>query len=505
MVDGTTVDHVGEHEFGTVTIRNTGVLSVTQYTGVAGGGTLTIRARRIEVDATSRITGDGAGWRGRMEGKGEGPGGGEGGDVALFDPRFGAGGFEMALPPFDRLLSARTAVIVGAGRGPARVLHPTGSGAGGGHGGRGGDGILNSRRGEWRGGLPYGTADGDAAELGSAGGAPPPSHHETRSIGGGDGGGAIRLVADEIIVAGRVSADGDPGAAATYDAAGGGAGGGIVIHAGRLDVTGAISAMGGRGGEAYDVAGSGGGGRVKITYAHGRLDPARVHVGPGKGPCPGERTSPWGCDGTLEVVRVPAPAYLPLAIRGVCLAEARRATALVLDVSVSMMAATRAGRPALAAATEAAGRFLERMGAADRVAVLSFAGDAVVLQPLTADLAAARAALGRLVPASGSRIDRGLAAAHRVLAGAWPSERRVMVVVTDGVASADLGSVRATAAAARADGVTIYTVGIGAEVNQALLIELAGDPSRHLFAPDAEDLAGLYAAIAAREAGCWQP
>lgn len=170
-----------------------------------------------------------------------------------------------------------------------------------------------------------------------------------------------------------------------------------------------------------------------------------------------------------------------------------------------MMAATRAGRPALAAATEAAGRFLERMGAADRVAVLSFAGDAVVLQPLTADLAAARAALGRLVPASGSRIDRGLAAAHRVLAGAWPSERRVMVVVTDGVASADLGSVRATAAAARADGVTIYTVGIGAEVNQALLIELAGDPSRHLFAPDAEDLAGLYAAIAAREAGCWQP
>lgn len=480
VVDGATVDLVGEHAFDTVVVRNTGVLSVTQYAGVRGGGELTLRARRITVDATSRITADGAGWRGRLEGKGEGPGGGEGGDVAA--------------------LGATVAPTAGD-----RPLHPTGSGAGGGYGGRGGDGILDSRRGEWRGGRPYGTAGGDAVELGSAGGAPPPSHHETRSIGGGDGGGVIRLIADEVVIAGRVSADGDPGGAATYDAAGGGSGGGIVVRADRLDVSGTISAMGGRGGEAYDVAGSGGGGRVKIAYRQGVLDPAHVRVGPGKGPCPGDKVSPWACGGTLDVVRAPVPAYVPLALRGACIVDARRAIALVMDVSSSMTLPTRAGRPAIAAAAEAAGTFLARMGAAERVAVVSFAGDAAVLQVLTEDHAAARAALGRLATGNGSRIDRGLEAGRVALSAAWPTERRVMVVVTDGAASSDLGTVRATAAAARAEGVTLYTVGIGAEVNQALLIELAGEASRHFLAPDAEDLAALYAAIAGREAGCRLP
>jgi len=472
VVDGRAVELGGEHVFDQVILRNGAVLTVTEYAGVLGGGELTLRARRIEVDATSRITADGAGWRGRMEGKGEGPGGGEGGEVSL------AGGAPLPGEP-----------------------HPTGSGAGGGYGGRGGDGIITLRRGEWLGGRPYGSAESDEIELGSAGGAPPPSHHEHDSIKGGNGGGAIRLFADEIIIAGEVSADGEKGPAATYDASGGGSGGGILIVAHRLDLSGTISAAGGPGGEAYDIGGAGGGGRVKITYTFGRADASRVDVRPGRGPCPGDRASPWGCEGTVHIVVLPPPppAYLPLAMRGGCLDRDRRAIVLAIDTSASMDAPTRAGRPAIEAAKAAAGAFLARFGAEDRSGLVAFAGSAEVLQSLTDDSAATRAALGRLTLGHGSRLDLGLEAGQRVLGAARPGERRILVLVTDGLSSVSAGDVRAAADRTRALGTTIYALGIGAEVDAALLAAVAGDPARYLAVGDAEDLAGLYEAIAARE------
>ncbi len=504
VVDGRTVDLVGEQVFDHVLVRNGGVLSVTQYAGVLGGGQLQLRARRIEVDAGSRITADGAGWRGRLEGKGEGPGGGEGGEVDVVAqlPRVTGptGSLSAIARPPDHLPQVAA---------PPRTLHPTGSGAGGGYGGRGGDGIKETRRGEWKGGRPYGAADGRAVELGSAGGAPPPSHHEHASIAGGDGGGAIRLVADEIVIAGEVSARGDRGPAATYDAGGGGSGGGILIEAGRLDLTGRLSAAGGPGGEAYDVGGAGGGGRVQVYYQSGEVDPARIDVRAGHGPCPDDKASPWGCDGTAHVELLPAPPppplYLPLALRGGCVGPDRRAIVLVIDASQSMATPTRSGRRALDAAIEAAGDFLARLGTEDRWGLVAFAEEAAVVQTLTADRRAAGAMLGRIRLGHGSRLDRGLAAGRAVLAlGARPGERRVLLVVTDGLASAGLDAVRAEAAGARAEGVTIYALGIGAELDAALLVEVAGSPSRYLAAPDAEDLSALYAAIAARE-GCGGP
>lgn len=514
VVDGRTVDLSGEHSFESVTVQGGGVLSVTQYAGVLGGGRLTLRARRIEVEAGSSITADGAGWRGRLEGKGEGPGGGEGGEVSLAEA-----GAIMLTVAGDRLLRDPVMLgqdIFGSARSPQqtlhpdaypqRTLHPTGSGAGGGYGGRGGDGIKENRRGEWKGGRPYGAADDPAIQLGSAGGAPPPSHHEHASIAGGDGGGAIALIADEIVIAGEVSADGDRGPAATFDASGGGSGGGILIQAERLDLGGRLSAAGGPGGRGFDAGGAGGGGRVRVSYRYGQVDPARIDVRPGQGPCPGENASPWGCGGTVQVDRLPpppaAPLFLPLALRGGCVGPDRRAIVLVVDSSQSMAGLTRSGRTAIQAAVEAADDFLARLGPEDRAGIVAFAEAAAVLQPVTGDRAAARAALGRIGLGHGSRLDRGLAAGRGALAAdPRPNEHRVLLVVTDGLASAGRDALRAEAAGARAEGTTIYALGIGADVDADILAELAGSPSRFLFAPDAEDLAALYATIAARE-GC---
>ena len=51
---------------------------------------------------------------------------------------------------------------------------------------------------------------------------------------------------------------------------------------------------------------------------------------------------------------------------------------------------------------------------------------------------------------------------------------------------------------ARAAGVTLYTIGLGADVDAALLREVAGDAERALVAPDADDLAAIFDALRAR-------
>jgi hypothetical protein len=473
VIDGQTVTLAGDHRYDQVVLRQGAVLQVEPYAGANGGGHLKLAARRIEVDATSRITADAAGWRGVVEGKGEGPGGGEGGITSL--------------------------ALAALGR---RPYHAEASGGGGAYGGRGGDGILDSVRGGWKGGRPYGEARGQAVELGSAGGAPPPSHHERQSIPGGNGGGAIELWADGVFLAGEVSAVGQTGPAAEYDAGGGGAGGGILIVADRLELTGRVLAAGGPGGQAVDVGGSGSGGRVKIYYRRGGIDPTRIDVGPGHGPCPSpEKASPWGCDGTLVLERQPAPVYLPMTLRAGCLGPGRRAIVLVMDVSTSMARPTRSGRPALAVAAEAADAFLAQLGAADRAALVVFHHQAEVRQQLTGDMDVARTALQGLATAEGSRLDLGLAAGQAVLAAATPAERRVLISVTDGMLSqVDATTVRQVASQVRAAGVTVYALAFGSGTNVELLQAVAGDPGRVLVTPDADELSALYARLRAQEA-----
>ena len=477
---GQTLILTGTQRFDEVRVRSGGRILAGDYAGRPAdggepGGRLELLARRIVIEPQGRISADGAGYRGLPESKGEGPGGGEGGITSL---------------------SSRAA---------AAPLHPTSSGAGGGYGGRGGDGVQDGKRGAWKGGRTYG--ESVAPQLGSGGGAAPQSHHEPRSLAGGDGGGLLVLRADDLVVDGVLSSDGEEGESGEFDAGGGGSGGGLVIEVGRIELRGQISARGGRGGRASNVGGSGGGGRIELTWSVGELAPGEILTLPGNGPCPEpDELSPRACAGSLRLQDLrPRRIYLPMLARLACIGPNRKAIALVMDVSGSMAEPTRAGRPAIAAAIEAAGAFLDQLTPEDRVALVAFDSQARLVAPLTGDQAALRSGLAGLSTATGSRLDAGLEVGRSALTAARPGERRVLVMLTDGRPSlVEAAAVRRVAEDVRAAGVRIYAIGIGAAVDASLLTEITGDASRVLVESDAEELAALYRAIAERE-GCPTP
>ncbi|MFZ0035462.1 MAG: hypothetical protein WAK60_10820, partial [Sedimentisphaerales bacterium] len=129
----------------------------------------------------------------------------------------------------------------GPGAGGLNGVH----GAGGGYGGKGGP--HNGT-----GGSTYGSAIAPV-DLGSGGG------YST----GGKGGGAIRLNVYNLIVNGKINANGaDGGIAPSGNKGGGGSGGSVYITAEQLSGSGLISANGG-----YGSYGGGGGGRITIYYS----------------------------------------------------------------------------------------------------------------------------------------------------------------------------------------------------------------------------------------------
>src|SRR6266850_535490 len=137
------------------------------------------------------------------------------------------------------------------------------AGGGGGYGGEGGR-TSNGQNG----GGTYGSL-ATPVDWGSAGG----TGHDAWSgspypIGpGGDGGGALRVqVAGQLLVNGRISADGGDGQWAWYTG-GGGSGGSVWIDAGQLGGTGTIRARGGSSPSGpYQTGGGGGGGRIALFF-----------------------------------------------------------------------------------------------------------------------------------------------------------------------------------------------------------------------------------------------
>lgn len=199
------------------------------------------------------------------------------------------------------------------------------------------------------------------------------------------------------------------------------------------------------------------------------------------------------------VVTSPGPLFLPLLSRGACLGRRRPLDlVLALDLSGSMAEAADGGGSKLDAARAAALAVLDLLDwRVDQVSVVGFSGRADLLLPLSGDRAAVAGALAGLRTAEGTRIDLGLAAADRALAGAGrPLARPLVILLTDGRQESGWES-EATAAARtlKAKGVTVYTIGLGADADADLLRAIASDASRYLASPGAADLAGLFATI----------
>ena len=199
--------NAGAYTFDSVVIQSGGTLRLissdngdTNYTNDYG---VTLNVNSLTVEANGLITADGQGY------------------AASKGPGVGA---------------------VGNWAGP----QPGGSG----HGGKGGDGNGPA------GGSAYGSLY-TPTDLGSGG-------RTNGSALGGPGGGAVRLVVDNLVVNGAISANGAAGAANQFETGGGGAGGSLWVRAGALSGSGEIRANGGQGQAVYGYSGGGAGGRIAI-------------------------------------------------------------------------------------------------------------------------------------------------------------------------------------------------------------------------------------------------
>ncbi len=227
----------------------------------------------------------------------------------------------------------------------------------------------------------------------------------------------------------------------------------------------------------------------------------------------------------------PGPIYVPIVQRPQTCGDVHRAVdvALVLDRSTSMARPiVDGGRTKDDASIDAARSFVAELalrpggrGPFDRVAIVGFNDTAWVEQPLGERRSLAQLGLESiaLLSAHGTRLDLAFEAGLSSLEPALEAEdetpvrHRVLVLLTDGLPNrvptpAPNGrqedTVLARAAEARDAGVTIYTIGLGADgdVSDDLLSAAAGSPDRYYRAPNGEDLAAIYLEIAARVRVC---
>jgi Ca-activated chloride channel family protein len=158
--------------------------------------------------------------------------------------------------------------------------------------------------------------------------------------------------------------------------------------------------------------------------------------------------------------------------------------------------------------------------AGDEMGLVLFGSRAFLVTPLTYDLDAVRAQLkGAAVGLAGTEtaIGDAIAVAVKRLAG-LPQQARVLVLLTDGVNNAGSIAPEQAAAAAKAAGVRVYTIGIGAtqmrvpdffgmrvvnpsaDLDEAMLTKIANDTGgRYFRATDTHELAQAYQAIDALE------
>ena len=200
-----------------------------------------------------------------------------------------------------------------------------------------------------------------------------------------------------------------------------------------------------------------------------------------------------------------------------------RALMLAVDLSGSM----RTGDMELAGqsvsrfgAVEAiAGDFISRRSG-DEMGLILFGSQAFLVTPLTYDLSAVRAQLqGAAVGLAGTETAIGDAIGVAVKRlSALPEQARVLVLLTDGVNNAGSIEPREAARAAKAAGVRIYTIGIGAtrmrvsgffgnqlvnpsaDLDAAMLTSIAEQTGGRFFrATDSSELADAYREIDALE------
>jgi von Willebrand factor type A domain/Bacterial TSP3 repeat/RTX calcium-binding nonapeptide repeat (4 copies) len=159
--------------------------------------------------------------------------------------------------------------------------------------------------------------------------------------------------------------------------------------------------------------------------------------------------------------------------------------ALVLDESGSMGWNDPSGLRRDAAKT-----FVDALLAGDRAAAIGFDTGYRVLQPLTDDLPAVKSALDRITIRGGTSITAAVTGGLNELdANGVAGDQRIVVVLTDGEGPYNTSLTQR----AIASHTTIYTVGLGSSVDEALLGSIATATGGKFFqVVDAAGLAGAF-------------
>jgi hypothetical protein len=238
LLNGQTVSLFGDQIYDFVELRNGSTIIVSPYNGNDGTGFLNLTALyRMTIDSTSKIEGNGSGFRG----------GGGGGTSGLGEPGGPGEGLGRGI------------------QGPARAH----AGGGAGYGGSGGHGENNPQVPLYANGGPaYGDANDQTVFMGSGGGGGAGSSSYNGKAGG-NGGASIVLNSPVIVIKGGVRANGADGGGGSGNSGGGGGGSGgtVFLKGSFVDINSAtIEAKGGNGGNPVSGChgGGGSGGRIKI-------------------------------------------------------------------------------------------------------------------------------------------------------------------------------------------------------------------------------------------------
>lgn len=200
----------------------------------------------------------------------------------------------------------------------------------------------------------------------------------------------------------------------------------------------------------------------------------------------------------------PSALYLPIALKELCDSTTQRIdVALVIDASSSMAEHTRAGQPKFDAAVSASRAFLDLLDLGspngNQAAIVVFNRDAWIRAPLTGDRAVLDRALTGIALAQQSRIDRAFAVGAAALADVRRrrvGNRPALVLLSDGRADpAHAKAALSDAARAKASGVSVFTVGLGEDMDTETLIAIASRPEYFHGAADADDLAAILAEV----------
>jgi tight adherence protein C len=164
--------------------------------------------------------------------------------------------------------------------------------------------------------------------------------------------------------------------------------------------------------------------------------------------------------------------------------------ALALDVSGSMSDQNK-----LVAAQTAAKAFITQIRPIDKVALVSFADEVIVPQPLTSDRQLLTRSIDQLTPGGNTSLYDAVAQGLTQLSLS-PSGSRALVVLTDGNDTASERQLSDDIAQAVQLAAPIYAIGLGSDADTEVLQQFATESGGHYYsAPTSSDLTDAFRLI----------